>query len=171
MRHLLPIACVGLAVSAWAGSVRILDHDLEIPVGGYRYVAIPVQPSQEENAHIVGDLQVLPDSLQIELIMIWEYQLPGWTDLQPDVDTLYHSRRGTGPVSIPLLGFGRYALVVSNRGNYAPAEVHGSLSLVFQGEGLVYDPLQTALYLALALVALGGIVTLVVVAARTLKNK
>jgi len=171
MRHFLTVLCAGLAACAWAGSVRVLDHDLEIPVGGYRYVAIPVQPSQEENARLVGDVQVLPDSLEVELILIWEYQLPGWTDLKPDVDTLYHSRQGTGSVNIPLLSFGRYALIVSNRGNYAPAEVHGSLSLVFEGEGLVYDPLQTALYLALALVALGGIVTLVVVAVRTFKNK
>jgi len=171
MRRFLPVLCAGLAACAWAGSVRILDHDLEVPVGGYRYVAIPVQPSQEENARIVGELQVVPDSLEVELILIWEYQLPGWTELQPGVDTLYHSRMGTGSVNIPLLGFGRYALVVSNRGNYAQADVHGTLSLVFEGEGRVYDPLQTALYLALALMALGGIVTLVVVAVRTFKRK
>ena len=171
MRHFLAVLCAGLAACAWAGSVRILDHDLEVPVGGYRFVAIPVQPSQEENARIVGELQVVPDSLKVELILIWEYQLPGWTELQPDVDTLYHTRTGTGSVNIPLLGFGRYALVVSNRGNYAPAEGRGTGSLVFDGEGRVDDPLQTARDLALALVGLGGIVTLVVVAVRTFKNK
>ncbi|MFO7950244.1 MAG: hypothetical protein R6U36_07730 [Candidatus Fermentibacteraceae bacterium] len=171
MRYFFPVLFAGLAACAWAGSVRILDHDLEIPVGGYRYVAIPVQPSQEEDARIVGDLKVDPDTLGVELLLIWEYQMPGWTELEAEVDTLYHSRQASGSVNIPLLGFGRYALILSNRGNYAPAEVHGTLSLVFEGEGRVYDPLQTALYLALALVALGGIVTLVVVAVRTFKNK
>ncbi len=171
MRRMCVLLMAGLSACAWAGRIAVLDHDLDIPVGGYRYVAIPVQQSQEENARIVGDLRVRPDSLEVELLLIWEYQLPGWTDLQSDIDTLYHSRRSSGAVDIPLLGFGRYALVVSNRGNFAPAEVHGSLDLVFEGEGRVYDPLQTALYLALALMALAGIVTLVVVAIRTLKNK
>jgi hypothetical protein len=171
MRHLITVLWAGLATLASAGSVAVLDHDLEIPVGGYRYVAIPVQQSQEENARIVGDLRVEPDTLQVELLLIWEYQLPGWTELESDIDTLYHSRQASGPVDIPLLGFGRYALILSNRGNYATARVHGTLDLVFEGEGRMYDPLQTALYLALALMALGGVVTLVVVAIRKLKNK
>lgn len=154
-----------------AGTVPVIDHDLDIPVGQYRYVSIPVQQAQEQEARLEGELEVAPDSLQVELLLIWEYQLPAWTGLQPGIDTLHYARMGTGRVEIPLQGFGRYALIVSNRGNYAPASVHARLSLLFRGEGRVYDPLQTALYIALALMAVAGIVALVVVAVRLVKNK
>jgi len=166
------LALIIVALGAGAGSVAVLDHDLEIPVGQYRYVVIPVQQPQADGARLTGRLGIEPDSLELELVLVWEYQLPAWAGTRGEVDTLHYSRTGSGEVDIPLTeGFGRYALIVSNRGNYAPASVHGTLDLEFQGQGRTYDPLETALYLALALMALGGIVSLVVVAVRSLKNK
>jgi hypothetical protein len=159
------------ALCATAGRVAVLDHDLDIPVGQYRYVAVPVQQPQAEGARLTGELEVEPDTLKLELLLVWEYQLPAWAGTQEGVDTLYYSRMGSGEVDIPLdEGFGRYALIISNRGNYAPASVHGTLQMEFEGEGRMYDPLATALYLALALMAIGGIVSLVVVAVRSLKK-
>jgi hypothetical protein len=77
-------------------------------------------------------------------------------DSEP-VDTLAYLSTGSGDFRIDVPSLGRYALVVSNRGNYSPVRAVLKLDLVYTGTDSG-DPLPSAMKMALLLIALGVVV-------------
>ncbi|MBD3369384.1 hypothetical protein GF402_03360 [Candidatus Fermentibacteria bacterium] len=159
-----------LALSVGAGAIGLADTTFEMDVGQYRFVSFRVQPQQTERTSIEGSLQLDPDTIEIELILMHLDDFVRWRNNQPDVDTLFHVRTGSGEVDIPVDGFGDFVLVVSNRGNFHAATATSDLDLSFEGTGTEYNPLDMALKLALLLMGLAVVVILVVGIVRLLSR-
>ncbi|HRW78164.1 MAG TPA: hypothetical protein P5207_05800, partial [Candidatus Sabulitectum sp.] len=68
-----------LAVQAMAGSFNLLEDTLELGVGSYRYIKFRITPDQSVDAAISGSIGITPDSTDVELILLteWNY-LTGW---------------------------------------------------------------------------------------------
>ncbi|MDM7993300.1 MAG: hypothetical protein QUS11_08300 [Candidatus Fermentibacter sp.] len=144
-----------LPVALHAGSFRLSRDTLEIPVGQFRWIGFTVDIEQQEETRIEGFLTVVPDSSSIELILMHRDDFHRWSAGGTDVDTLYRSVTGGGEVMIPIDGFGDMVLVISNRGNYAPASLSASLDLAFEGSGVRYSPILTGSRIVLIMVATG----------------
>lgn len=150
---ILPLAL--MAGLAFSGEYTLMLPDtLEIPVARYRAVRFEVLPDMAEGSALEGRLEVLPDTTEVELILLHVDDYQRWTSGGAGVDTLAFQRRTSGDFSMGVPGLGRYALVISNRGNYRPATVVMEMNLVFAGGGSG-DPLPSALKFALLVIALG----------------
>jgi hypothetical protein len=158
------------ALSVGAGSFGLADTTFEMDVGQYRFVSFRVQPQQAERTRIEGILQLNPDTIEIELMLMHLDDFLRWRRNLPDVDTLFYARRGSGEVEIPVEGFGDFVLVVSNRGNYQSAAATSDLALSFQGTGAEYEPLDMALKLALLLMGLAVVIIVIVGMVRLLSK-
>jgi len=154
--RILILAFLALAAGpAVSGEYSLMLRDtLEIPVAQYRAVRFEVLPDMAGDASLEGRLEVLPDTSEIELILLHIDDYQRWVSDGGSVDTLAYQRRVSGDFSMGVPGLGRYALVVSNRGNYMPAAVVMEMNLVFAGSGST-DPLPSALKIALLVIALG----------------
>lgn len=147
--------CVVLAAASQAGSFRLAGDTLDIPVGQFRWIGFTVDIEQQDETRIVGSLAVLPDTSEIELMLMHRDDFYRWSSGGTDVDTLFRTRTGGGEVLIPVEGFGDMALVISNRGNYEPASVSASLELAFEGSGIPYSPILTGSRIVMVMVASG----------------
>ena len=138
------------------GSLRLLEREvMELPVAQYRTVQFSVPEYQSKDAFVKGFLDVSPDTVSLELILVHIDDYMRWERGLGQVDTLAWKRIRSGDFSMELPGLGSYVLVVSNRGNYRPATAVLDLVLNFSGSGDTGDPLPSALRLALLLMMAG----------------
>ena len=93
-----------------------------------------------------------------------------WAVDEGEVDTLFYTRCSSGEVLIPIEGFGDMILVMSNRGNYSPASVRADLDLAFTGTGVMYNPLQMALRIVVAMLGFAVLVTLILISVRMMRR-
>lgn len=145
-----------LATLSTAGSFELSSGRVEIDVGEYRSISFCVDIAQQEGTAITGSLSVEPDTLRVELMLFHSDDFQRWRAGLGAVDTLYLGRAGSGPVSIPVEGFGDMVLVLSNRGNWDRAVLMTDLRLAFEGDGVPYNPLLTGSRIVLVLLA-GGV--------------
>ncbi len=142
-------------------NVLLRADTLEIPVAQYRTVRFEVRTEQSTDASLMGHVRISPDTASLEMILFHIDDYQRWSssgsplDSEP-VDTLAYLSTGSGDFSIDVPGLGRYALVVSNRGNYRPAMAVLELDIVYAGTGSG-DPLPSAMKMALLLIALGAV--------------
>lgn len=144
------------AAMASAGSFELAGDTLDIPVGQYRSICFSVDVAQQERTRIEGSLFILPDTLEVEVLLFHRDDFERWAASLPEADTLFYERRGSGPISIPVEGLGDMALVISNRGNYEGASVQVDMDLLFAGDGVPYNPLLTGSRIVLGMLA-GGV--------------
>ncbi|MBD3278374.1 MAG: hypothetical protein GF388_08745 [Candidatus Aegiribacteria sp.] len=143
----------------FGGSMDLLQRELmELPVAQYRTVQFSVPEYQAEDAVLLGDLEISPDTASLELILVHIDDYMRWERGAGQVDTLAYRKMGSGNFSMELSGLGDYVLVVSNRGNYRPATAVMNLVLNFSGSGDTGDPLPSAMRLALLLMMAGAVV-------------
>ncbi len=146
-------ALSGLLESA---ECTLMESDtLEIPVAQYRTVRFEVAPEMSEEAGLAGSLLIYPDTASVEIILLHIDDYLRWSENSGPVDTLAYLVTSSGSFRMDLPGLGRYALVVSNRGNYRPATVIMAMDLLYRDSGQG-DPLPAAMKLALLLIALGA---------------
>lgn len=127
---------------------------LEIPVAQYRTVRFEVGPDMSLESSASGSMTVMPDTSSVEMILLHADDYLRWRGNGDPVDTLYYLETSSGDFRLDVPGLGRYALVISNRGNYRPVSVTLNLDLLYQDSGSG-DPLPSAMKLALLLIALG----------------
>jgi hypothetical protein len=138
-----------------AGSISLLEDDtLDVSVAQYRTVRFEVPTDMAQDARLIGNLAVSPDTSSVELILFHTDDYERWSLNGSPVDTLDYLSMNSGEFRLDLPGLGRYALVVSNRGNYSPARVILDIDLHFTDTGSG-DPLPAAMRLTLILIALG----------------
>jgi hypothetical protein len=138
------------------GTMTLLDSDtLEIPVAQYRTVRFEVPVDMSHEASIAGSLLTTPDTASVEMILLHMDDYLRWSGDGGAVDTLAYVKTAAGSFRMDLPGLGRYALVVSSRGNYRPVMVVMELKLHYADTGSG-DPLPSAMKLALLLIALGA---------------
>jgi hypothetical protein len=167
----LPFTVLMFAVLSYAGGITLLDDTMEISVGQYRYISFRVQPTQLDLTVISGRVEIVPDTIPLEVMLFHVDDFVRWRSLDLNVDTLFYQRTRSGDLSIPVLSFGHYYLVLSNRGNLVPVTVAATFDLLFEGSGIEYDPLGMALKMAVFLMALTAIVILIVRIAGAWKKK
>ncbi len=153
------------------GSFGLFHETLDIPVGSYRYLQFCVDQAQTEDTRIQGTLDISPDTLALELMLFHIDDFNRWAADAGEVDTLFYDRVFSGEVLIPIEGFGDMVLVMSNRGNYSPASVAGSLELAFTGTGVMYNPLGTALRLVIALLGIAVLAAIILSTVRVMSRK
>lgn len=142
----------------FCGALNLLQRErMELPVAQYRTVQFSVPEYQAEDAVLLGDLEVSPDTTSLELILVHIDDYMRWEKGIGPVDTLALKQMSSGDFSMELPGLGDYVLVVSNRGNYRPATVVLDLVLDFSGSGDTGDPLPSAMRLALLLMMAGAV--------------
>lgn len=147
------LSAILMSVSLTGGSLEMLADSFDIPVGDYRYVLFGLNETQQESARVEGILQVLPDTLELEVLLFHIDDFNRWTRGSGDVDTLFLTRSRSGPLTVPVPGFGDLVLVLSNRGNWQAASVRAEFRLVFAGSGLRYNPLVDASRIVLGMFA------------------
>lgn len=157
-----------LAAQAMAGSFKLLEDTLDLGVGSYRYIKFRITPDQSVDAVISGSIGTVPDSTDVELILLteWNY-LTGWVN-RGEVDTLGLRRDGPGQVLIDIPDFGDYVLVVSNRGNAVPVSVLTDLRVSFEGTGITYDTLPVGVTLLVTVFAAALVIAAAVITIRKL---
>ncbi len=149
---------LAMATPAAAGTWRLLEGDsLEISVGQYRTVLFTLPPERSEEARMLCSLSVRPETAMVEVLLMHQDDWMRWRADAGEVDTLAAARAGSGPLQLPLSGFGDMALVVSNRGNFDPVQVTLSARILHEGTGDTGDPLPSALRIALLLMMMGVI--------------
>ena len=156
------------ALPVMAGSFKLLDDTLDLGVGSYRYIKFRITPDQSVDAVISGSIGTVPDSTDVELILLteWNY-LTGWVN-RGEVDTLGLRRDGPGQVLIDIPDFGDYVLVVSNRGNAVPVSVLTDLRVSFEGTGITYDTLPVGVTLLVTVFAAALVIAVAVITIRKL---
>ncbi|MBN2586346.1 MAG: hypothetical protein JXA64_03940 [Candidatus Fermentibacteraceae bacterium] len=156
MMKTLPIVLVVLSGLLESAEYTLLESDtLEIPVSQYRAVRFEVAPEMSEEAGLSGSLLIDPDTASVEMILLHIDDYLRWSEEGGPVDTLAYLEISSGPFRMDLPGLGRYALVISNRGNYRPATVVMAVDLIYRGSGQG-DPLPAAMKLALLLIVTGA---------------
>lgn len=157
MKKLIAIAALlACPLSLTAARFTLLESDsLDIPVARYRTVRFEVAEEMSLEASLTGSLDITPDTSSVELILLHIDDYQRWTEEQAGVDTLGYLETGPGQFRMPVPGLGRFALVVSNRGNYSRLSVVMDLDLQYTGTD-PGDPLPAALKFALLLIALGA---------------
>ncbi|NLP06016.1 hypothetical protein GX411_08720 [Candidatus Fermentibacteria bacterium] len=161
-----------MAILALAGGSFGLVHEtLDIPVGSYRFVQFCVDQAQAEDTRIQGSLGISPDTLDLELMLFHIDDFNRWAVDEGEVDTLFYIRHSSGGVLVPIEGFGDMVLVMSNRGNYSPASVRADLDLAFTGAGVMYNPLQTALRIVVAMLGLAVLIAVILSAVRVTSRR
>lgn len=155
MKNLLVVMLIA-ACPLTAARFTLLEGDtLEIPVARYRTVRFEVAEEMSVDASLAGSLEISPDTALVEMILLHIDDYQRWTEEQARVDTLGYLSTGSGPFRMPVPGLGRYALVVSNRGNYSRLSVVIDIDLQYADTG-PGDPLPAALKFALLLIAAGA---------------
>lgn len=155
VKNLFLIAALA-ACPLTAARFTLLEGDtLDIPLARYRTVRFEVAEEMSLETSLTGSLDITPDTASVELILLHMDDYQRWTEDQAEVDTLEYLATGPGPFRIPVPGLGRFALVVSNRGNSSRLSVVLHLDLQYTGTG-PGDPLPAALKFALLLIALGA---------------
>lgn len=158
MKKTLMLLLPAAAHLLFCGTIDLLQREsMELPVAQYRTVQFSVPEYQAEDAVLLGDLEVSPDTASLELILVHIDDYMRWERGAGQVDTLAYKRMGSGSFSMELPGLGDYVLVVSNRGNYRPAAAELDLVLDFSGSGDSGDPLPSAMRLALLLMMAGAV--------------
>ena len=140
----------------------MLSDSFDIPVGDYRYVLFGLNETQQESARVEGTLAILPDTLQLEILLFHIDDFNRWTQGSNEVETLFVARTGSGPLEVPVPGYGDLVLVLSNRGNWQGATVDAEFSLAFAGSGARYNPLVDASKIVLGMMALAVLVTVAI---------
>ncbi len=142
-----------------AGSLTLLrQENMQIPVASYRTVRFVIQEYQSNDAILRGNISVDPDTSSIELILLHIDDYMRWRNNTGTVDTLCYKSISSGSFEMEVFGFGSYALVVSNRGNYCPVSVILDMKAVFSGSGRSGDPLPSALRIAVTMMMAATVV-------------
>ena len=87
------------------------------------------------------------------------------------METLFVARAGSGPLTVPVPGFGDLVLVLSNRGNWQSAAVEAELSLAFAGSGVRYNPLVDASKIVLGMMAAAVLIVVAIGAWVTVRKR
>ena len=154
MKILLMIAVSAAGASVGGTMTLLRGETLEIPVAQYGTVRFEVGPDMAREASAEGSLTVLPDTSSVEMILLHADDYLRWRGNGDMVDTLSYLKTSSGAFQLDLPGLGRYALVISNRGNYRPVSVTVDMDLLYKDSGSG-DPLPSAMKLALLVIALG----------------
>lgn len=155
MKNLLVVMLIA-ACPLTAARFTLLEGDsLDIPVARYRTVRFEVAEEMSLEASLTGSLDITPDTASVEMILLHIDDYQRWTEEQAGVDTLGYLSTGPGSFRMPVPGLGRYALVVSNRGNYSRLSVVMDIDIQYTDTG-PGDPLPAALKFALLLIAVGA---------------
>ncbi len=141
-----------------AGSITLLRQEAtEIPVASYRTVRFVLPEHQSDSASLHGNVSINPDTACVELILLHIDDYLRWRYNAGAVDTLEYISVSAGPFEMGIPGFGSYALVISNRGNYRPSSIILDLEVFFTGSGETGDPLPAVLKLVLFLMMVGTV--------------
>mgnify|MGYP006280358935 CR=1 FL=1 len=155
MKKLFVIAMLANCPLSAASFTLLEDDTLDIAVAQFRTVRFEVAEEMSLDASLTGTLDITPDTASVEMILLHIDDYQRWTEEQSGVDTLSYLSTGSGPFRMPLPGLGRYALVVSNRGNYSRLSVVTDIDILYTDTG-PGDPLPAALKFALLLIAAGA---------------
>jgi hypothetical protein len=159
-----------VSASLTGGFQEMLSDSFDIPVGDYRYVLFGLNEPQQDSARVEGSMEVAPDTLQLEILLFHIDDFNRWVSDQGEVDTLYYARAASGPLTIPVPGFGDFVLVLSNRGNWQPASVSAAFTLAYAGSGVAYNPLVDASKLVLGMLAAAVLLAVVIGAVVTIRR-
>jgi hypothetical protein len=165
------ISATLLSLSLTSGSFGMLSDSFDIPVGDYRYVLFGLNETQQESARVEGTLSILPDTLELEILLFHIDDFNRWTRGGVEVETLFVARAGSGPLTVPVPGFGDLVLVLSNRGNWQSAAVEAELSLAFAGSGVRYNPLVDASKIVLGMMAAAVLIVVAIGAWVTVRKR
>lgn|GEM_PF-522788 len=169
---MIPILSVSLlSLSLVAGTQGMLTGSFDIPVGDYRYVLFGLNEPQKDSARVEGTIGVSPDTLELEVLLFHVDDFNRWVSDQGNVDTLFVARVRSGPLTVPVPGFGDFVMVMSNRGNWQAAHVDAALELSYAGSGAGQNQLVDASKIVLVMMGAAALVTVFAAAVITERKR